>query len=120
VALKPDQRALGQGWRQLDGVSTGAFVDAIGLIQNNTVFVSKDINQALPGDLLFFDQGQDQHLMIWMGGYIAYHTGRVTDGDNGLRTVDLQNLFNWKDTRWQPRFENPNFIGVYRFFFLSP
>ena len=27
---------------------------------------------------MFYDQGDDQHLMIWMGRSIAYHTGSST------------------------------------------
>ncbi|MBX4420597.1 DUF736 family protein, partial [Mycobacterium tuberculosis] len=71
------------------------YVSALGLIQQNSRFIAKDVNQALPGDLLFFDQGDDQHLMIWMDRYIAYHTGTVTRTDNGgykgqLKTVSIR------------------------------
>jgi uncharacterized protein YfaT (DUF1175 family) len=97
-----------------------AFVTALALIQGNSQFVGKEINQAQPGDLLFFDQGDEQHLMVWMGQYIAYHTGTVTPRDNGLRAVTVQQLIQWKDTRWQPIGNNPNFIGFYRLGFLSP
>jgi uncharacterized protein YfaT (DUF1175 family) len=89
------------------------------MIHRNTRFVSKDLNQALPGDLLFFDQGDDQHLMVWMGRTITYHTGMQTKSDNGLRTVTIQQLMQWKDTRWRPQQSNPNFIGVFRLAFLS-
>ena len=81
--------------------------------------VSRDVSQARPGDLMFFDQGDDQHLMIWMGRYIAYHTGTSTPTDNGMRSASLQQLMTWKDTRWIPDAANPNFIGVYRLNFLS-
>jgi uncharacterized protein YfaT (DUF1175 family) len=94
-------------------------VSALGLIQQNSRFVAKDVNQALPGDLLFFDQGDDQHLMIWMDRYIAYHTGTVTRTDNGLRAVPVSELMQWKDSRWQPQSGNPNFIGVFRLAFLT-
>ena len=57
--------------------------------------------------------------MVWMGARIAYHTGTVTPDDNGLRTVDIKELTSWKDTRWQPKLDNPNFIGLFRFSFLS-
>ncbi len=40
---------------------------AINLIQYNSQFIGQDINQALPGDMIFFDQGDAQHLMVWMG-----------------------------------------------------
>jgi uncharacterized protein YfaT (DUF1175 family) len=78
------------------------------------------VNQALPGDLLFFDQGDDQHLMIWLDRYIAYHTGTVTPTDTGLRAVAVSDLMQWKDSRWQPLDGNPNFVGVFRLDFLTP
>jgi len=115
--LRLEQQPLLQGWSQLDG-KRAPFATAQVLIQRNTRFVSKDLNQALPGDLLFFDCGDDQHLMVWMGRYIAYHTGTETKTDNGLRTVTIQQLMQWKDTRWHPQQNNPNFIGLFHLAFL--
>ncbi|QBE62461.1 DUF1175 family protein [Pseudoduganella lutea] len=116
--LTPAQAALRNRWVQSDG-KVGHFVTAIALVQNNSRFVSRELSMASPGDLLFFDQGDEQHLMVWMGARIAYHTGTVTPMDNGLRTVDVQQLTMWKDTRWQPTVDNPNFAGVFRLSFLS-
>jgi len=116
--LTPQQAALRNRWVQADG-KVGAFVTALALVQHNSRFVAREISQALPGDLLFYDQGDEQHLMVWMGAHIAYHTGTVTPTDNGLRTVDIQQLTTWKDTRWQPAVNNPNFAGVFRLSFLS-
>lgn len=118
LSLTEQQRQLAQSWSQ-GGGKVGPYVDAIKLIQYNSRFIGRDLNQALPGDLIFFDQGDDQHLMIWMGRYIAYHTGSATATDNGMRAVSLQQLMTWKDTRWIPDESNPNFIGVYRLHFLS-
>ncbi len=53
-------------------------MNAIKLVQFNSRLVGRDLNQARPGDLMFYDQGDDQHLMIWMGRSIAYHTGSST------------------------------------------
>jgi len=119
LQLSAAQRTIANRWTQLDG-STGAYASAIALIQRNSRFVSKDVNQALPGDLLFFDQGDDQHLMIWLERYIAYHTGTVTPTDTGLRAVAVSDLMQWKDSRWQPLDGNPNFVGVFRLDFLTP
>jgi uncharacterized protein YfaT (DUF1175 family) len=116
--LTPQQAALRNRWVQGEG-KVGAFVTALALVQHNSRFVAREISQALPGDLLFYDQGDEQHLMVWMGAHIAYHTGTVTPTDNGLRTVDIQQLTTWKDTRWQPAVNNPNFAGVFRLSFLS-
>lgn len=118
IHLRSEQLSLLQGWTQLNGKRT-SFATAQVIIQRNTRFVSKDLNQALPSDLLFFDQGDDQHLMVWMGRYITYHTSTETKTDNGLRTVTIQQLMQWKDTRWRPQQSNPNFIGVFRLAFLS-
>jgi uncharacterized protein len=118
LTLSSVQQQLRHRWRLADG-RTSAFVAALELVQENAVFVAKDINQAQPGDLLFFDQGDDQHLMVWTGRYVGYHTGSNSPGDNGLRAVSVRELMSWRDTRWQPVRGNPNFAGVYRLRFLS-
>lgn len=111
-------RTLASRWQQ-GGGQQGPYVNAIKLIQYNSQWVGRDLNQARPGDLIFYDQGDDQHLMIWMGRNIVYHTGTTTATDNGMRSASLQQLMNWKDTRWIPDQSNPNFIGVYRLSFLA-
>lgn len=111
-------RTLRQSWRRADG-SRGAFVPAIDLVQENTRFVSRELMRAQPGDLMFFDMGDEQHLMVWMGHYIAYHTGRDDPGDNGLRALRPEQLFDWQDTRWRPTPDNPNFAGIYCLDFLA-
>ncbi|AAY94711.1 DUF1175 family protein [Pseudomonas protegens] len=118
LQLSEGQRGLAQQWQQ-GGGQTGPYVNAIKLIQFNSHLVSRDLGQARPGDLLFFDQGDDQHLMIWMGRNIAYHTGTSTPTDNGMRSASVQQLMTWKDTRWIPDSANPNFIGIYRLNFLT-
>lgn len=118
VNLSAAQRsALWQQWRTADQ-QRAAYVPAFALIEHNSQLVSHDINQAQPGDLLFFDQGDDQHLMVWTGRYIAYHTGTVTPRDNGMRGVSVEQLMRWPDSRWWPVASNPNFIGVFRLGFL--
>lgn len=118
LELDAEQRdSLRHNWRLADG-SRSAYAGALELVQGNTRFVSREWQQALPGDLFFFDQGDDQHLMVWMGRYLAYHTGSATPGDNGLRALDIKTLIHWKDTRWPPVPHNPNFAGIYRLSFL--
>ncbi|MBF0135193.1 MAG: DUF1175 family protein [Magnetococcales bacterium] len=117
LLLSPAQQQLYNRWQTPAGIP-GPHVTALGLVQENTEFVGKDPLQASPGDLLFYDQGDDQHLMIWTGDGVAYHRGVATPEDHGLRAVSLEKLLNWKDSRWQPRSENSNFLGVYRFSFL--
>lgn len=118
LQLTSVQQGLGKGWTTVDGRNS-AFVTALALIQANSVFVSRDINQARSGDLLFFDQGDEQHLMVWMGRYIAYHRGSSSAHDNGLRAVSVPQMLQWPDPRWQPSADNPNFIGVFKLGFLS-
>ncbi|MCL2875427.1 MAG: DUF1175 family protein [Betaproteobacteria bacterium] len=111
--------ALRHRWKRPDG-SEGAYVSAIGLIQENSVWVSHDVRQARPADLLFFDQGAEQHLMLWTGREAVYHNGSMPiPGDNGLRKATLAALLQWNDTRWRPELGNPNFIGVFSLAFLS-
>lgn len=118
LEIPPLQRALANQWVNIDGKKS-AFVTALALVQRNSEFMGKSLNIAQPGDVLFFDQGDEQHLMVWMGSYIAYHTGNVSQTDTGLRSVTLQQLQQWKDTRWHPHAYNPNFIGVFRLAFLA-
>jgi len=119
--LLPEEtrQALRHRWKRPDG-SAGAYVNAIGLIQENSVWVSHDVRQARPADLLFFDQGAEQHLMLWTGRGVLYHNGsRPMPGDNGLRKATLGALLQWNDTRWRPKPGNPNFIGVFSLSFLG-
>ena len=118
LVLTPLQETLRNRWRTPDG-GYHSYVAALGLVQENTRFVTRHILQANRGDLFFFDQGDDQHLMIWTGDGVAYHRGEVSPGDPGLRAVSVPYLLNWTDSRWQPTPENPNFVGVYSFAFLS-
>lgn len=118
VELTAAERGALAGWVREDG-TRGAFVTAETLVRRNSRFLGRDVNAAEAGDLLFFDQGDDAHLMVWMGRYVAYHTGTEGPSDNGLRAVTLDALMRWKDTRWRPEPGNPNFVGVFRLAFLS-
>lgn len=106
-------------WKRPDG-STGAYVNAIGLVQENSRPAGRDLRLARPADLLFFDQGDAQHLMLWTGRRIVYHNGaEPRPGDDGLRAVSPRELLQWADTRWRPDAANPNFAGVYTLAFLT-
>jgi uncharacterized protein YfaT (DUF1175 family) len=111
--------ALRHRWRRPDG-SEGAYVNAIGLVQENSISRGRDVQRAQPADLLFFDQGAEQHLMLWTGRRIVYHNGSPPrPGDNGLRAVSLTALMHWNDTRWRPEVGNPNFVGLFSLAFLT-
>jgi uncharacterized protein YfaT (DUF1175 family) len=122
---------LGAGlFRVRDGVfkasdaTDGAFAqfaDAKTLVERNAYLVSRDVRQALPGDLLFFRQfGQSSpwHSMIVTraGGdpAVTYHTGPVHGAPGEVRRVRLAELLDHPDQRWRPLPSNPNFLGVYR------
>ena len=119
INLLEERRNIKNSWSQIRELPDSPYATAITIIQANSKYVSKNINDAHPGDLIFYDQGMDQHLMIWMGNFIAYHTGRDSERETGLRAVKLKDLENWKDSRWRLTEENPNFIGIFRFSFLS-
>jgi uncharacterized protein YfaT (DUF1175 family) len=119
VNLFKKNKSIKNNWSQIRELPDSPYATAITIIQANSKYISKNINDALPGDLIFYDQRADQHLMIWMGSYIAYHTGRNSERETGLRAVKLNDLKNWKDSRWRLTEENPNFIGIFRFSFLS-
>lgn len=111
-------------WNVGDGRSD--YVNAFSLVRENSVFIGKSQDRLEPGDLLFFDQGQDQHVMLWTGRRVVYHNGSRPERnskklvtDNGLRAVTLSELLKWSDTRWQPTENNPNFIGFFRLSLLS-
>lgn len=117
--LTPAQSRLRNTWVVGDQAARAPYVSAFGLISRNTQFIAKQVNLCAPGDLLFFDQGDDQHLMVWLGSHIAYHTGSATPDDNGLRLLTLAELARWRDTRWRIDAHNPNYIGAFRLNFLT-
>jgi len=104
------------------------FADAKTLVERNAFFVSRDVRQAQPGDLLFyrqFGQSSPWHSMIVtrIGGRAAvvYDTGpsvALSDPAHGrpgeLRRVALAELLDHPQPQWRPVTGNPNFLGVYR------
>ncbi len=119
-------------------LSNGAFAqfaDAKTLVQRNAFFVSRDVHEALPGDLLFyrqFGQSSPWHSMIVIrsgaNAEVVYDTGpdhgellhgrgpvRGDPGQPGeLRRVLLSELLDHPQPQWRPLAGNPNFLGVYR------
>ena len=97
------------------------FADARTLVERNAYFVSRDVRQAQPGDLLFyrqFGQSSPWHSMIvaevGARARVVYHTG-IDHGHPGeLRRVLLSELLDHPQPQWRPVAQNPNFLGVYR------
>jgi len=105
-------------------LSNGAFAqfaDAKTLVQRNAFFVSRDVRDALPGDLLFyrqFGQSSPWHSMIVIrsggGSEVVYDTGPDHSQPGELRRVLLSELLDHPQPQWRPLPGNPNFLGVYR------
>jgi uncharacterized protein YfaT (DUF1175 family) len=98
------------------------FADAETLIRFNAHFVSKDVDQAQPGDILMYRQmshAMPFHTMIFLGAsqldhtpgpYVVYHTGPQGE----IRRPSLAELQHHPDPQWRPFAANSNFLGIYR------
>jgi uncharacterized protein len=93
----------------------------------NSSFISRDIQEARAGDLLFYalpnGTGSRMHTMIVLGPRpgaslddhgtrVVYHTGTSETGE--VRLVALEHLLEHPDASWHPRAHNPRFLGVHR------
>jgi uncharacterized protein YfaT (DUF1175 family) len=104
------------------------FADARSLKSFNAKFISRDRQQARPGDLLFFYQPWVQkfpyHVMIFLGNsklsrenstdWVVYHTGASPTDDGTVKKVELSVLDQHPNRRWRPVESNSNFLGFYR------
>jgi uncharacterized protein YfaT (DUF1175 family) len=102
------------------------FADAGTLLRYNTHFVSRNIRQARPGDLIFFhheDAAMPYHSMIYLGPsqiedsggpYLVYHTGPEHEKSGEIRRPSVAELQRHPDPAWHLRPENPHYLGVYR------
>lgn len=106
--------------------SFAEFADAETLMRRNTWFVSREIERAEPGDLLFFrqlEQAMPFHAMIYLGPSrveadpakrLVYHTGPVGKQAGEVRRPTVDELMRHPSPRWRPVTGNPNFLGVFR------
>lgn len=104
------------------------FADARSLKSFNTRFVSRDREDAQPGDLLFFYQPWVQkfpyHVMIFLGpdklgkslstDWVVYHTGASAIGEGTIKKVELSVLDQHPNKRWRPVESNSHFLGFFR------
>jgi uncharacterized protein YfaT (DUF1175 family) len=107
------------------------FADAQTLQRLNTSFVSRDIQRAQRGDLLFYrqlEQDMPFHAMVMLGAShfegnpdprVAYHTGPSGESKGEIRRVRLAELLQHPEPRWRPVPGNRNFLGVYRWKILG-
>jgi uncharacterized protein len=111
--------------------SFAEFADAETLQSLNTHFVSRDVRDARPSDLLFYRQletDEPYHSMIYVGesawlpapnsdwrqAIVVYHTGPIGQSPGEMRRVTLADLLANPSPRWRPVAGNSNFLGVYR------
>lgn len=107
------------------------FADAKTLKDFNTFFLSRDIRDARPGDILFYrqlEQNSPFHSMIfvgrspWLGetgvenggDVIVYHTGPIDNTPGEMRRLSVAELLQHPSPRWRPIAGNSNFLGVFR------
>lgn len=111
--------------------SFAQFADAKTLQRLNSTFVSRDIQRAEPGDLLFYRQLEQDlpfHAMVVLGAshfsaepgpWVVYHTGPRGESKGEMRRVHLAELLQHPEPRWRPVPGNRNFLGVYRWNILG-
>jgi uncharacterized protein YfaT (DUF1175 family) len=114
--------------------SFAEFADAKTLIELNTFFVSRDVRLALPGDLLFYrqlEQNSPYHSITFVGRsqfisgegtddpIVVYHTGPIGKMPGEMRRIQLRQLMQHPSPRWRPVSGNSNFLGVYRWNILK-
>jgi len=115
----------------LHGGAFGQFANAETLQRWNTFFVTRDIEHAQPGDLLFYRRTADRfifHSMIYLGKsqitggetrYVIYHTGPEGVERGEIRRLSLDQLLRFPDPQWRPAPANPVFLGVFRWNILN-
>ena len=113
------------------------FADAQTLKELNTYFLSRNVQVARPGDLLFYrqlEQNSPFHSMIFVGrsqwtrsqngsddpdDLVVYHTGPIDKRPGEMRLLRLSELLRHPSPRWRPVEGNNNFLGVYRWKILG-
>ena len=118
----------------LEDLKNGAFAefaDAKTLKDFNSYFLSREVRDARPGDLLFYrqlEQDSQFHSMIFVGlspwltdkdstassGIIVYHTGPISKDQGEMRRLTVDELLEHRSPRWRPLAGNSNFLGVFR------
>jgi uncharacterized protein len=110
-----------------DGTMT-EFADARIMRAFNTRFVTRDPQQARPGDLVIFYEPRMRyypfHIMLFLGrptweadgsnDWVVYHTGASANDPGIVKKVRLAELLHHPNKRWHPVQTNPGFLGFYR------
>jgi uncharacterized protein YfaT (DUF1175 family) len=92
----------------------------------NTHFVSRNLERAQPGDLLFYRQPAEHmpfHSMVFCGRsqitgdaarWLVYHTGPAGAEPGEVKRLAVEQLTHYPEPQWRPVAANPNFLGIYR------
>jgi len=99
------------------------FANSVHLLQYDCFFVSRNLDDALPGDVLFYfhpaGHQMPYHTMMYLGEYVdgetyvIYHTGPM-EGDGEIKLVKVSTLRCKAPQQWRASELNPYFLGVYR------
>ncbi len=98
------------------------FADAKTLMEQNSYFLGRDSVQLRTGDLIFFKTRHGFHTMILVREkksgkmLVIYHTG---SNPGELKMLYLEDLREHPEASWHPVSGNPDFLGVFRPYFLQ-
>jgi hypothetical protein len=96
--------------------------------------LSKNIQDAQPGDIIFFlndvNPKWPYHTMVFIGNdnigdfrkiddWVIYHTGQDENNAGIVKKIRLKDLQKHPNKRWHPIFSNPYFLGFYRWKILE-
>lgn len=104
------------------GSELSTYANAYTLLKYNTRFISRNLEDARPGDLLFFQHPNPLtfHSMIYTGDGLIYHTGPESEIDPGkIKLWKVEDYLRLMPVQWLPISENTYFLGVYRFKILG-
>lgn len=95
------------------------FAEAARLKDNSLTFLSRDPNDALPGDVLIYLNDTESewpyHTMVYLGnGMTVYHTGPDGSKPGIVKKLSMAQLAQHPNPRWHPVTANPYFLGFYR------
>lgn len=104
------------------------FADAQTLMRQNCRRLGHTLDRAQRGDLLFYQQNDGWHVMVYLGesqfqpdgrAYVVYHTGPVGKHPGEVRRLSVPELLNHPQPRWRPAPGNAAFRGLYRWRILE-
>ncbi|RKX43964.1 MAG: hypothetical protein DRP27_07490 [Thermotogae bacterium] len=114
---------LGENVFRIGADTFYTFASSVHLLQYNCFFVSRNLDEALPGDVLFYfhpaGHQMPYHTMMYLGeyvdgeAYVIYHTGPM-EGSGEIKLVKVSTLRFKAPQQWRASETNPYFLGVYR------